>query len=176
MEETKENKRASKGKVIKKVLLYIVIYIVIATSCGFDWAYDSFNKCNLEKIIFQLSEPLDGTSSEVVISGILNTFGKSLLILIGLNVLYALLIKFLKNNLKIKEKPYQVQQISSMRTPQCLMEKKLYPRLVVIMNLFFMIIILNSTTTVTLYRSIRRHHKDKRQGKDRGRFYVFWQR
>ena len=104
MEETKENKRASKGKVIKKVLLYIVIYIVIATSCGFDWAYDSFNKCNLEKIIFQLSEPLDGTSSEVVISGILNTFGKSLLILIGLNVLYALLIKFLKNNLKIKEK------------------------------------------------------------------------
>ena len=103
MEETKENRSNSKGKVIKKVLLYLVIYIVIAASCGFDWAYDSFNNCNLEKIIFQLSEPLDGTSSEVIVSGILNIFGKSLLILIGLNVLYFLVIKFLRNVFKLKD-------------------------------------------------------------------------
>ena len=97
MEETKENRSNLRGKVIKMVLLYFVIYIVIAVYCGFDWAYDSFNNCNLEKIIFQLSEPLDGTSSDVIVSGILNIFGKSLLILTLLNILYFLVIKFLRN-------------------------------------------------------------------------------
>ena len=103
MEETKENRSNLRGKVIKMVLLYFVIYIVIAVYCGFDWAYDSFNNCNLEKIIFQLSEPLDGTSSDVIVSGILNIFGKSLLILTLLNILYFLVIKFLRNVLKLKD-------------------------------------------------------------------------
>lgn len=103
-EEKKEFARVNKKKIIKIICLEIVIMFFIFVACGIRWSFNTFDNCSIEGIIFQLSEPLEGTSESVIKEGILNIFGYGAIVGIIFNVVYFFIIKILERILKEKKK------------------------------------------------------------------------
>ena len=102
MDKIKEENSKDKKimKIIFKILVQSLMLINILIAFGLNWAFEKFDNCTLEKILFQLSEPLNGTSDEVILDGVLNIACKGIALWILLNVIYFIVFKLLKNKFK----------------------------------------------------------------------------
>ena len=99
-EETKVKKERKVLKIILKILVQILLLVNVLIAFGLNWAFEKFDNCTLEKILFQLSEPLNGTSEEVIKDGILNIVVKGIIVWSILNVIYFVVFRILKNKFK----------------------------------------------------------------------------
>lgn len=108
LKSNKDNQRQiknKKSKIIQNLFLELIIAILIFASLGIRWAFNNFDNCSIESMLFQLSEPLEGTNDEVVKEGIVNIIGYGFVVLVSVNVIYFvftwILRKIIKNKTRI---------------------------------------------------------------------------
>lgn len=101
LKQNKSKKKINKLKIIKNIIFEILIMILIFASMGIRWAFNNFDNCSIDSLLFQISEPLEGTNDEVIKEGIINIIGYGLIVLISVNIIYILfnlvLSKLIKN-------------------------------------------------------------------------------
>ncbi len=92
--KTKEKKEYTKVKKYFKVAtVQILILFCVVLVSAITWVYKSFNSCTIESILFQLSQPLDGTDPNTVKNGIVSILVPSLIGILLFNILYFLPVK-----------------------------------------------------------------------------------
>lgn len=102
LESNTDNKKIKVGVIIRNVLLELLIILLIFASLGIRWAFNSFDNCSIESMLFQLSEPLEGTNDAVVKEGIINIIGYGLIVAAFVNLIYFVFSWFLKKIIKNK--------------------------------------------------------------------------
>ncbi len=80
-------------KYLKAAITQILVLFSIALFFAITWVYNNFNNCTIESILFQISQPLDGTDPDIVKNGVISIAIPSAIGLLLFNILYFLPVK-----------------------------------------------------------------------------------